>query len=198
MKSWRGKHYFHRGRKFWDNSLWGVCKITFFYFFLNWFPRNPTLLDSAIQKLGSLPAGQLESTDLNSLPTCLILIGAVESTDILMEVYGLCRLSITQKQTGRKHQPKHQPSTSTSQTSTNQKKQISLAGKSIQHFFLLLIWETSRLIHKGFLRNSKKPKIGSLLSLPLCTLFSCVLWCTACQDHNENPQLYISTGIFTV
>lgn len=71
MKSWRGKHYFHRGRKFWDNSLWGVCKITFFYFFLNWFPRNQTLLDSAIQKAGKLAsraAGKHWSKQFANLP----------------------------------------------------------------------------------------------------------------------------------
>lgn len=113
------------------------CAKLHFSMFLIWFPRNPTLSDSAIQKAGKLAsraAGKL-SADLNSLPTGLVLTGAVESTDILMEVHGLCRprLSSTQKQTGRKHQP----SISTNLlTSSSQKKQISLAEKSIQHFSL--------------------------------------------------------------
>lgn len=59
-----------------------------FLFFFNWFPRKPTLLYSAIQnagKLASKAAGKL-STDLNSLPTCLVYWSFREH--ILMEVYG--------------------------------------------------------------------------------------------------------------
>lgn len=70
MKSWRGKHYFLRGKKFWDNSLWRVCKITFFYFF-KLVPRNVTLLDLAIQKAGKLAsraAGKHWSKQFANLP----------------------------------------------------------------------------------------------------------------------------------
>lgn len=186
IKTQKEKNYFLRGRKFWDNSLWRVCKITFFYFF-KMVPRNPILSDSSIQKAGKLAsktAGKL-STDLNNLPTCLIFIGAVESTDILMEVCGLCRLSITQKKTGRKHQP----SISTNLlTSTNQKKQISLAGKHIQYFFLWLIWETSRLIHKGFQETQKSPRYILCWLCHYSFYFLWVLWFAACQDYYENPQ----------
>lgn len=58
--------------------------MTFFYFF-NWFPRNPSHLDSAIQKAGkpaSKAAGKL-STDLKSSSTCLVFIQTVERMAIL-------------------------------------------------------------------------------------------------------------------
>lgn len=65
-----------------------VCAKLHFSIFFNWFPRKPTLLFSAIQnagKLASKAAGML-STDLNSLPTCLVYWSCREH--ILMEVYG--------------------------------------------------------------------------------------------------------------
>lgn len=133
------------------------AKLHFSGFFLNWFPRNPTLLDSAIhkaEKLASKTAGKL-STDLNNLPTCLVFIGAVKSTDILMEVHGLCRLSITQKQTGRKHQPSISKNLL---TSTNQKKQISLAGKYSQHFFSYSFEKPQGVPIKASSETQKSPR----------------------------------------
>lgn len=129
-----------------------ACAKLHFSIFLDWFPRNPTLSYSAIRKAGKLAskaAGKL-STDLKSLPTCLVFTGAVESSILIGIVWVVhtqhCTLSVIQKQTGRKYQPS---------ISTNEKKQISLDGKHIQRSFLLLIWETSRLIHKGFLKKAQ-------------------------------------------